>query len=304
LRWFADFIHTGKMETIIQDENVYYWINHTYALSQNPIMRIKSIEAFSRRLRRMERVGLLFSQEQKLQGKTKKFYRFNPKAFDRLTFHTLLKSRVSTEANNKDAESHPTQKLPVHPTLKSGVHPTQKSPNSSIKEIILSEDSIREREEEQPKDENELSGKASRANSPPPSFLYYLSFFEIKEQNLSSSIFEQITNREAWQKACQFWREKGYNPKNLDGLYDRYQRFLKSSPSPKLSEEPPSSYATRPDIREQKEKPISKDEKEKVLLEGEKRTREYFQKKGWHPAKIEEQVKQIRQTLMNLTTCE
>ena len=217
----------------------------------------------------------------------------SPKPKKRVTDEsTKPKNRVSGEVPvNGENEESPKPNYPYYGKSDLLLKDTENKKDQELKR--------REREdEEQSKVENELSKK-----SPLPSLSFYLSFFSLSEQTLFTqeelAIFAKIDNRQAWQKACQDWKEKCWNIKNLSGLFDRYTKHAANghgAPT-RLSEEPPSSYVERPEPP-QKLTVMTDDERAAMLKEGERKTREYFQKKGWKPADIEKQVRQIRQAII------
>ena len=40
LRWFVDFTKTAKTKPIIENDNVYYWVNYVTVLNDLPVLRI------------------------------------------------------------------------------------------------------------------------------------------------------------------------------------------------------------------------------------------------------------------------
>ena len=215
LRWFADFVHTGKMQYVEEKGERFYWVNHDYFIRENPIVKITTPAVMGRRLRRLCKAKVLYSCSRKFHEGTKNFYRVNPKVYERLAFCTKLKSTVQTQPEINETELHSTQKF--------SAHCTQKCSNSSIKEILLSKDS-EEREEEKPKVENELSGKASRAKSPQET-IYAEIFGEANYEKLTILQHQQLTlldDLPHLRKTCQWWAGNNYKPLSIGRMIERY----------------------------------------------------------------------------------
>jgi len=232
LRWFADFVHTGKMQYIEEKGERFYWVNHDYFIRENPIVKITTPAVMGRRLRRLCKAKVLYSCSRKFHEGTKNFYRVNPKVYERLAFCTKLKSTVQTQPEINETELHSTQKFSAHSTQKFSAHCTQKCSNSSIKEILLSEDS--EEREEKPKVENELLGKASRARSPQEE-IYAEVFGEANYEKLTILQRQQLTlldDLPHLRKTCQWWAGNNLLAKSIGRISDRYHETKQGGSQP------------------------------------------------------------------------
>ncbi|NCD10362.1 MAG: hypothetical protein EOL98_13280 [Negativicutes bacterium] len=67
LKWFADFRGTGGMKTVIEDNNVYYWINYAYMLEDMPILNMQKV-ALQRRFKKLCDCGVLIHKTDKVNG--------------------------------------------------------------------------------------------------------------------------------------------------------------------------------------------------------------------------------------------
>lgn len=121
LRWFVDFIATGKMQVRVIDGVSYYWVNYSYVIEQLPVLGISAADSVGRRFKKMLKAGVIIKTTVRVQGASMVFLSPNTEKFSSLI-------------------SHPTQKSVVQPTSEAGVHPTQKSAYSSSKEDSSSKD--------------------------------------------------------------------------------------------------------------------------------------------------------------------
>ena len=219
LRWFADFIHTSKMETIEKDGERFYWVNHKYVITQNPIMKIKSTDAFGRRLKKMCKNGILHSIEKKNYQNTKKYYRFDPSVYQRMAFDTRLKSRV--------CDLHPTQKSSLHPTQKSSLHPTQKSSDSSVIDSSII-DSYKERESvrKPQKPNKQTAEKKAPLTLSIQEGVYSEIFGESNLRRLTTFQRDQLKsfeNLDMMRTTLQWWAGNGYKHNSIGRMLDRYK---------------------------------------------------------------------------------
>ncbi len=58
LRWLVDFSHTGKMETISIEHNVYYWVSYNKVIDDLPLLNIGK-DMLYRRLKKMVELEIL-----------------------------------------------------------------------------------------------------------------------------------------------------------------------------------------------------------------------------------------------------
>ncbi|MDS0525011.1 hypothetical protein NNC19_04905 [Clostridium sp. SHJSY1] len=73
LRYFVDFMDTGRMSMIKIKNKQYYWINYKHLKEDIPVIGIKSNDALRRRLKKLEECKI-FGHYHKLQGGSYSYY--------------------------------------------------------------------------------------------------------------------------------------------------------------------------------------------------------------------------------------
>lgn len=101
LRWFVDFISSGRMSSMEIDGEIYYWIKYGYLIEELPVLRIKDKEAVSKRLDKMVLCGLLEKKYIK-NGGNYTYFRIVPEAFA-----TLITSSGGTDKNRNRTDGKP-----------------------------------------------------------------------------------------------------------------------------------------------------------------------------------------------------
>lgn len=83
LRWFVDFMGTGRMQYRDIDGERFYWIKYGYLLEELPVLRIKDKEALAKRLDKMVECGIL-EKKYVRQGGNYTYFRLNYDVYSRL----------------------------------------------------------------------------------------------------------------------------------------------------------------------------------------------------------------------------
>jgi hypothetical protein len=129
LNYFVDFMFTGKMQTIVYGNDLYYRVSYAEVLRQMPLLRTKEKDSVYRRFKRLSEAGLLipYPDNQKLAA-----------AFFRITDHyqKVLFSTEETETPRIFAAG-PTAKTPGEPTAKTPDNNTISLKTISIKEAKI-----------------------------------------------------------------------------------------------------------------------------------------------------------------------
>lgn len=93
LRWFVDFTHSSEMEKRVCGEEMYYWVNYEWVITQLPLLRVTSAKSIQRIFNKLEECGVLkqmiFKEKKNPQnGKIQKgkwtYFAFD-KGYDQLT---------------------------------------------------------------------------------------------------------------------------------------------------------------------------------------------------------------------------
>ena len=75
LKWFIDFRNTDRMDEVVFDEKIYYWVNYKKVIEDLPILKIKNKEALRRRFKKLCDCNVLeFRLEKNTKG-TFTYYR-------------------------------------------------------------------------------------------------------------------------------------------------------------------------------------------------------------------------------------
>ena len=133
-RWFVDFQHSGKMESVVRDGQVFYWISYQHVLSEMPILGISNTDVLRHRLKRMRKEKILTSVTIAFQSRRKAYYQFNPEVYSALVTtdsHTEFKSPVSKSPEEGDTLT-PDLKVRCTPDFKVRSHRILKSVDPSI----------------------------------------------------------------------------------------------------------------------------------------------------------------------------
>jgi len=92
LRWFLDFMATGRMEHIVKDNKIYFWVDNKTVIEELPILRIRRTDNLRRFLRNLIEKGIL---EYTLHRGNKPFYRFNSEKAYLLISHPSSRGGLS-----------------------------------------------------------------------------------------------------------------------------------------------------------------------------------------------------------------
>ena len=100
LRWFADYAYSGNMESVLHDNQHYFWIDYDNVVRELPISGLSHRDSLRRRLKKLCRAGVLRAHSQIRQYRRKMFY-----ALCEETFHGLVADIIPASENNRQSDS-------------------------------------------------------------------------------------------------------------------------------------------------------------------------------------------------------
>lgn len=107
LRYFIDFMGTGKMTSIIIDDVCYYWVKYEHLKNDIPILGITSNDGLRKRLKKLENKKIL-GHYHKLEGGSYSYYSVGENYINLITDNTKESKEKVVESTTSDSTSNTT----------------------------------------------------------------------------------------------------------------------------------------------------------------------------------------------------
>jgi hypothetical protein len=124
LRWFVDFLATGKMVPVETPQGTFYWVKYQAIIDDLPILKITNRKTIAARFRKMSKVGLFKSFLLKNEDGTFSTFMLVESKYEELFPRVREASETASDA----------------PDTPTPLHPKPYTKDSSIKKTILQND--------------------------------------------------------------------------------------------------------------------------------------------------------------------
>jgi len=106
LRWFIDYLSTGKMAKRTEDEGVYYFVKYQAVIDEFPILGIKTADAMSKRLGKLVKAGILKKKVLK-QGGIFPYFMVVSDEYQKLISNSPVQKSDTPDVNSDHPKFHP-----------------------------------------------------------------------------------------------------------------------------------------------------------------------------------------------------